>query len=231
MLLWGILGAIFFRGIFIFGGVWIIEMMDIKLFGRPFNPIIFSFGILLLIGAYKTFRSNDIEENTEFDKGRVAKFLRRFFNFDLAETENFLSKNKKSSSIIFSLLFLILVIVETSDVVFAMDSIPAIFSIAPNDPYILYTSNIFAVMGLRSLYFLIEGYLPQFEKLKNGIAAILLFIGLKMILEPFTGHFNTIFSLLIILGVLVFTIIYSVDRKSTRLNSSHEWISRMPSSA
>ena len=100
VLLWGILGAIFFRGIFIFGGVWIIEMMDIKLFGRPFNPIIFSFGILLLIGAYKTFRSNDIEENTEFDKGRVAKFLRRFFNFDLAETENFLSKNKKSSSII-----------------------------------------------------------------------------------------------------------------------------------
>jgi len=91
-----------------------------------------------------------------------------------------------------------------------MDSIPAIFSIAPNDPFILYTSNIFAVMGLRSLYFLIEGYLPQFEKLKNGIAAILLFIGLKMILEPFTGHFNTIFSLLIILGILVFTIINSV---------------------
>jgi tellurite resistance protein TerC len=106
-------------------------------------------------------------------------------------------------------LFVVVAIVEFTDLLFAVDSIPAIFAIAPNDPFILYTSNIFAILGLRSLYFLLANFMYMFSKLKYGLAVILSFIGVKMIIAPFF-HIETTVSLLVVGGVLILSVIASL---------------------
>lgn len=106
-------------------------------------------------------------------------------------------------------LFVALIIIELTDLVFAIDSIPAIFAIAPSDPFILYTSNIFAILGLRSLYFLLANSLNLFSKLHYGLAVVLAFIGIKMIIMPWY-HFPIIGSLAFIGSVLVMTVIWSL---------------------
>jgi tellurite resistance protein TerC len=103
-------------------------------------------------------------------------------------------------------------VIETTDLIFAIDSIPAIFAIAPNDPLILYTSNIFAVLGLRSMYFLLANSIHMFSKLKYGLAFILSFIGLKMLIAPFY-HVEASVSLLIVLGALILSVIGSLLTK------------------
>jgi tellurite resistance protein TerC len=100
-------------------------------------------------------------------------------------------------------------VIETTDLIFAIDSIPAIFAIAPNDPLILYTSNIFAVLGLRSMYFLLANSIHLFSKLKYGLAFILSFIGLKMLIAPFY-HVEASISLLIVLGALFLAVLASL---------------------
>ena len=104
---------------------------------------------------------------------------------------------------------MVLFIVETTDLIFAIDSIPAIFSIAPNDPLILYTSNIFAVFGLRSMYFLLANSLEKFKKLKYGISVILVFIGFKLLIAPIY-HIETMVSLGVILVTLLVSLFISV---------------------
>ena len=106
-------------------------------------------------------------------------------------------------------LFVALAVIEITDLVFSVDSIPAIFAIAPNDPFILYSSNIFAILGLRSLYFLLANSMDKFGKLHYGLAVILSFIGIKMIIMPFY-HFDSTISLAIIGGILLITIIWSL---------------------
>jgi tellurite resistance protein TerC len=106
-------------------------------------------------------------------------------------------------------LLVVVGVIEFTDLLFAVDSIPAIFSIAPDDPFILYTSNIFAILGLRSMYFLLSNFIHMFSKLKYGLAIILTFIGLKMVISPFY-HIDTLVSLLIVLSVLVGSVILSI---------------------
>lgn len=107
--------------------------------------------------------------------------------------------------------------IEFSDLLFAVDSIPAIFAIAPNDPFILYASNIFAILGLRSLYFLLANFIDKFAYLKYGIALILTFIGLKMILSPIL-HISSTASLIILINILVLSLIISIvlERKKKK---------------
>jgi len=104
---------------------------------------------------------------------------------------------------------LVLAVIETTDLIFAIDSIPAIFAIAPDDPIILYMSNIFAILGLRSLYFLLANFIHMFSKLKYGLAVILSFIGLKMILSPIY-HMDAMISLSVLCSVLILSLIWSI---------------------
>jgi len=106
-------------------------------------------------------------------------------------------------------LLVVVGVIEFTDLLFAVDSIPAIFAIAPNDPFILYTSNIFAILGLRALYFLLANFIHLFSKLKYGLAIILAFIGVKMVISPFF-HIDSIHSLLVVAGVLVLSVLASV---------------------
>ena len=114
-------------------------------------------------------------------------------------------------------LLLVVGVIEFSDLLFAVDSIPAIFAIAPNDPFILYASNIFAILGLRSLYFLLANFIDKFVYLKYGIALILTFIGLKMIFSPIV-HISSTASLIILINILVLSLIISIvlERKKKK---------------
>lgn len=114
-------------------------------------------------------------------------------------------------------LLLVVGVIEFSDLLFAVDSIPAIFAIAPNDPFILYASNIFAILGLRSLYFLLANFIDKFTYLKYGIALILTFIGLKMIVSP-VFHISSTASLIILINILFFSLIISLilERRKKR---------------
>lgn len=114
-------------------------------------------------------------------------------------------------------LLLVVGVIEFSDLLFAVDSIPAIFAIAPNDPFILYASNIFAILGLRSLYFLLVNFIDKFAYLKYGIALILTFIGLKMIVSP-VFHISSTASLIILINILFFSLIISLifERRKKR---------------
>lgn len=114
-------------------------------------------------------------------------------------------------------LLLVVGVIEFSDLLFAVDSIPAIFAIAPNDPFILYASNIFAILGLRSLYFLLANFIDKFTYLKYGIALILTFIGLKMIVSP-VFHISSTASLIILIKILFFSLIISLilERRKKR---------------
>jgi tellurite resistance protein TerC len=106
-------------------------------------------------------------------------------------------------------LLVVVAVIEFTDLIFAVDSIPAIFAIAPNDPFILYTSNIFAILGLRSLYFLLANFIHMFSRLKFGLAIILSFIGFKMIIAPFY-HISSPLSLSIVGGVLIISVAASI---------------------
>ena len=114
-------------------------------------------------------------------------------------------------------LLLVVGVIEFSDLLFAVDSIPAIFAIAPNDPFILYASNLFAILGLRSLYFLLANFIDKFAYLKYGIALILTFIGLKMIFSPIV-HISSTASLIILINILVLSLIISIvlERKKKK---------------
>jgi tellurite resistance protein TerC len=228
VLLWGILGAMVLRALFIFTGTWLIKLTYLPPFWKfthsPYeshiegytqiNLIIFIFGILLLYGGLKALFKKEKDENPDFNNFFGARFVRKNFKV----LTNFNSHNfwiRRNGKLFFTKLFLVLFVIESTDLLFAIDSVPAIFSIAPNDPFILYSSNIFAIFGLRSLYFLLSNSLDKFSKLKYGIAFILAFIGLKMIIAPIY-HFDTTFSLLAILGILIVSILISVKSiKST----------------
>ena len=108
-------------------------------------------------------------------------------------------------------LLVVVTVIEFTDLIFAVDSIPAIFAIAPDDPFILYTSNIFAILGLRSLYFLLANFIHMFSRLKFGLAIILAFIGIKMIISPFPSiHISSPLSLSIVGGILIISVAASI---------------------
>jgi tellurite resistance protein TerC len=218
VLFWGIIGALFMRALFIFSGVGLINytyLPAINLFNKEvsINLVLSGFGLFLIYAGIKSWFANDDDEEQDFSKSRGARLIHKLFtvsdNFD--KDKFFTIENGVK---IATPLLVVVGVIEFTDLLFAVDSIPAIFSIAPDDPFILYTSNIFAILGLRSMYFLLSNFIHMFSKLKYGLAIILTFIGLKMVISPFY-HIDTLVSLLIVLSVLVGSVVLSIYSPKT----------------
>jgi tellurite resistance protein TerC len=171
VLIYGVLGAIVLRAAMILAGVWLV---------REFNWVLYIFGIFLLITGIRMLVM--AEKKPDLEKNPVLKFARRHLRIsDGHQGEKFTVI--KDGVRYFTPLFLVLILIEASDLVFAVDSIPAIFAIT-TDPFIVFTSNIFAIMGLRALYFLLADVADRFHLLKYGLAMVLVFIGSKMLIAP-----------------------------------------------
>lgn len=226
ILFWGILGALVFRAIFIFAGVELIKNTYITLpflgidpetgLSRELNVVLFVFGFFLIFAGIKSWGSSeDNDEEKDLSKNIGVRLVYKFFKVtnEFDGDKFFTIKNGIKYA---TPLFVALAVIEITDLVFAVDSIPAIFAIAPDDPFILYTSNIFAILGLRSLYFLLANSMDMFSKLHYGLAIILAFIGTKMIIMPFY-HFQSTVSLMIIGGLLLGSVIWSLLSRKKNL--------------
>jgi tellurite resistance protein TerC len=197
ILFWGILGALIMRGLFIITGVALINR---------FHWIVIIFGgFLVFTGIRMLFQK---EAEVDPDKNVVIRFFRKFLPVTktLHGDRLIIRQNKKFYA---TPLFLVLVIIESSDLIFAVDSIPAILAISKNI-FIVYTSNIFAILGLRSLYFAIAGIMGYFRYLKVGLAFVLTFVGLKMLSSFFRFEIPIVTSLGIIISILLISILASV---------------------
>lgn len=191
ILFWGILGAIVMRIIFIFAGLALIQ---------KFSWIFYLFGAFLIYAGYKMFKQKDLEIHPE--KNPVILVLEKWFPVTHSiEGGKFLYKGMATP------LLLSLVAIETSDIIFALDSIPAVIGIT-TDPYIVISSNLFAILGLRSLYFVLEAKISAFEYLHYGLSAILIFIGVKMFLHSYLS-LPPLVSLIVILVILALSILPS----------------------
>jgi tellurite resistance protein TerC len=197
-LFWGILGAIVCRGIFISAGAYIIHQ---------FYWVLYIFGVILIYTAFKLLRDKK-EEHVDFQHNRVLKLAHKFLPFT-ANHHNGKFFTREKGKFYFTSLFMIVLLVEASDIIFAVDSIPAVFSISQN-LFIVFTSNIFAIMGLRALFFLIESVLHRFHHLQKGLSFILFFIGLKMLSGIVGVHISSIVSFGIIILALGVSMILSV---------------------
>ncbi|MFZ3011377.1 MAG: TerC/Alx family metal homeostasis membrane protein [Minisyncoccia bacterium] len=196
-LFWGIFGAIVFRGVFIGAGAYIIHQ---------FYWVLYVFGAILLYTGIKLLRDKK-EEHINFHDNKVIKFAHKILPFtDSHHNGKFFFK--ENSRFYFTSLFMIVLLVEVTDIIFAVDSIPAVFSISQNI-FVVFTSNIFAILGLRALFFLIENILHRFHHLQKGLAFILVFIGLKMLSGIFGFHVSSFVSFGVILAALSLSIILS----------------------
>lgn len=199
VLKWGIMGAFLMRLAFIFGGIWLLERFDF---------LFYVFGALLIFSGLKLFFHKDGEIDPQ--KNLFLRIARKIIPLTPNNGNNqFFIKNKKFGH--FTPLFLALILVESSDVMFAFDSVPAVLAMT-QDKFIAYTSNAFAILGLRALYFLIVGFLPKFIHLKKGVVILLVFIGFKMIVSQFY-HIPTNFSLIFIITVLAGSMLLSLIKK------------------
>ena len=196
VLFWGILGALILRGALIALGAALLEQ---------FHWIIYVFGAFLIFTGARMALQRD--ESVQPDKNPIVKFFRRF----MPVTESF-EKDKffvrRRGKLMATPLFLILLVVESTDLVFAVDSIPAIFAVT-QDPFIVYTSNVFAILGLRALYFLLADVIDKFRYLKFGLSAVLVFIGIKMVIVDFYKIPIGI-SLGVVAGILTISILASL---------------------
>lgn len=200
VLFYGILGAIVLRFIFIFTASALIQ---------KFNWILIIFGVVLLYSAFKMFKDRNKKENIDVSAHPVVKFFAKHklssSNFD---GHNFFTRI--DGKWLCTPLFIILLVIEFSDIVFAFDSIPAIFSVT-QDPFIVFFSNIFAILGLRSLFFMLESVMDKFYYLKLGLSVLLAFIGIKMLLPYICHvHIGTGISLIVILSILAVSILCSL---------------------
>lgn len=207
VLFWGVLGALIMRAVFIFAGVALIDR---------FHWIIYIFGAFLVYTGIKIAREKGTKVDTT--NNPIIKFVHRFIPFtkEYHGAKFFIRDNRVKATP----LFLVLILVEFTDLIFAVDSIPAILAIT-SDPFIVYSSNVFAIMGLRSLYFALAGSLKYFIYLHYGLALILIFVGIKMVISEFY-KMNPFISLIIIAMILAVTIVASVikGRKIKELNQN-----------
>lgn len=212
VLFWGIIGALVMRAIFIFAGVGLISVTylpEMNIFGKEvnINIVLTLFGLFLVYAGVKSWGSGDDEEEQDFSKSAGAKLIRKFYRVsDKFEGDKFFTIQNGIK--VATPLLTVIAVIEFTDLLFAVDSIPAIFAVS-NDPFILYTSNIFAILGLRSLYFLLSNFIHMFSKLPYGLSIILSFIGVKMIISPWI-HISSPISLGIVGGVLVLSVILSI---------------------
>lgn len=196
---YGIIGVIILRGIMIFAGIALVSRYEF---------LMYIFGAIVLYTAFKIFFGN--ENEFDADKSLVIKWTRKIFSV----TNEFHGDKffiRQAGKLIATPLFVVLIVVEFTDLLFALDSIPAIFAVT-REPLIIYGSNILAVLGLRSLYFLLERMQSAFRFVQKGVAVILVFVGAKMIAPLFWKDFSisTLNSLIIILGILLLSILASL---------------------
>lgn len=196
VLFWGIIGAIVFRLTLIFVGT---ELM------KKFEWIIYVFGIFLIISGIRMLFPSKEEGNIE--KNPLVNILKKIFpvTSDFVNGKFFV---KQSGKFFMTPLFIVLTILESTDIVFALDSIPAVLSIT-QDPFIVFTSNAFAILGLRSLYFAITGFMDKFRFLKVGLSIILVYIGIKMCISDIV-HISTEITLLILFVILSLSVLLSI---------------------
>ena len=212
VLFWGIIGALIFRAIFIFAGVELIDLTylpEMNVFGHPvrINVVMTLFGLFLVYAGIKSWGGGDNGDEEDYSESAGAKLIKSFWkvsdNYDGDKFFTIQNGIKMATP-----LLVVVAVIEFTDVLFAVDSIPAIFAIS-KDPFILYTSNIFAILGLRSLYFLLSNFIYMFSKLPYGLAIILSFIGVKMLISPWY-HISSPVSLGIVAGVLVLSVVISI---------------------
>jgi len=200
VLFWGILGALILRAIFIFSGVALIS---------KFHWIIYIFGAFLVFTGIKMLFHKD--EGIVPDRNPLVRLFKKFFpvSEQIYGSKFFVKLNSKTVA---TPLFIVLLVVEFTDLIFAVDSIPAILAIS-NDTFIIFTSNVFAILGLRALYFALAGITKYFHYLKYGLSAILVFVGIKMVI---VGYYKIpiVYSLLTILGILLLSVLASVMFKN-----------------
>lgn len=203
ILKWGILGALVMRAIMIALGALLLQQ---------FTWIIYLFGGILIVTGIRMFRGSG--DRIEPDRNPLVRLVRRFVPMvDGYVGQKFIVRGIRGWTA--TPLLLVLLLVEWSDLVFAIDSIPAIFAVT-RDPFIVYSSNVFAILGLRALFFVLAGMMDRFEYLKPGVAAILVFVGFKML---FNGvfHMPTVVSLAVIVGILGGSVVLSM--RKTRLDA------------
>lgn len=193
VLVYGVLGAIVLRTVMIFTGSWLISQFD---------WILYIFGAFLLFTGVKMALANE-DESGIGDKPLVRWLRGHLRMTDTIDNEHFFVR--KNGLLYATPLMLVLILVELSDVIFAVDSIPAIFAVT-TDPFIVLTSNLFAILGLRAMYFLLAGVAERFSMLKYGLAVILVFIGIKMLIVDFY-HIPIAVSLGVVFGILLMTFI------------------------
>jgi len=196
-LAWGIIGAIIMRGILIFLGVELVHR---------FNWLLPVFGVFLIVTAYKMLKGGDHEGDLADNKlyKWATKVLPVYGAFDGNKI-----LTRQDGKLQLTLLGMAIVMVELTDLVFAIDSIPAVMGVS-TDPFIILTSNVFAILGLRALYFLLAGIIHKFRFLKIGLAVVLGFIGAKMLALPFGFHLHIGISLGIVLGVITVSVLASL---------------------
>lgn len=204
VLFWGILGAIVMRFIFIFLSSALIQ---------KFDWILYIFGIFLVITGVKMFIDRNKEDKIETSKHPVVKFASKHLPvYPHYFRGHFWFRNKQDRMrLYFTPLFLVLLVIEFTDVVFAVDSVPAIFSVT-QDPFIVFFSNIFAILGLRSLFFVVAHVISMLRFLKHGLSVLLTFIGFKMLLHVQLKEwgFTTVHSLMVVVAILVVSILASL---------------------
>ena len=206
VLLYGVLGAIILRAIMILAGAWVVS---------EFKWVLYIFGVFLILTGLRMLFG--VEKQRDLRQSPVVKFARKYLKVsDDFHGEKF--SIKQNGVRYFTPLFLVLILIELSDVVFAVDSIPAIFAIT-TDPFIVFTSNIFAILGLRALYFLLADMADRFHLLKYGLAILLIFIGGKM-LAAYWIHVPTQVSLSVIACILTVSVVASLLTSKPKLISA-----------
>jgi tellurite resistance protein TerC len=200
VLKWGIFGAILMRGVMVGAG---------SLLLNRFEWIVYVFGGILLLTGFRMFRGDD--QRVEPEKNPLVRLARRVFPVTPAyENQHFFVKSLTQGWMA-TPLTLVLLVVEWSDLVFAIDSIPAVFAVT-RDPFVVYSSNLFAILGLRALFFVLAGAMDKFHYLKPGVALILVFVGLKMVLGGWV-HLSTLLSLAVIVTILAAAVGLSLVRR------------------
>jgi tellurite resistance protein TerC len=202
VLKWGILGAIVMRMIMIGLGALLLQR---------FNWIIYLFGAILVLTGIRMYRQKD-EDIVDLEHNPVVRLARRWLPIDKAYNGTRFFTRTSDRRLLATPLLLVLLVVEWSDLVFAIDSIPAIFAIT-RDPFLVYSSNIFAILGLRAMFFVLAGLLDKFVYLKPGVAFILVFVGLKMTLSAWI-HIPTALSLAVIVLALATAVGLSLRRSA-----------------
>jgi tellurite resistance protein TerC len=204
---YGILGALILRGAMIAAGTALIE---------HFSWIMYVFGaFIVLVGIHMLIARHEVSDPQK-------NFLVRYFSKHLRLTKEYSGEKfftRLNGQLLATPLFLVLLVVEITDVTFAVDSIPAVFGIT-RDPFIVFTSNVFAILGLRALYFLLAAVLEKLQYLKIGLALVLIFVGAKMIAEPWL-KISVELSLAIVLGMLSLTVLFSLLAKKNTTESKH----------